>query len=93
MLVPTQTSKKRKEILHKRLEAIAEQFFPGVAVDIQVTAQNNFVRAILNASRHCELVILRSQRQRVGVDSLALGATTEPLLNNLNCSVILLGES
>ena len=90
---PTETSKKRKEILHKKLEAVAERFFPGVAVDVRVTAQNNFVRAILNASRHCQLVILRSQRQRVGVNSLTLGATTEPLLNNLNCSVILLGES
>lgn len=90
---PTQTSKKRKEMIHKQLEAVAERFFSGVAVDVRVTAQNNFVGAILNASRHCQVVILRSQRQRVGVDSLALGATTEPLLNNLNCSVILLGES
>ena len=90
---PTQTTKERKAMLHKRLEAVAERFFPEVTVDIQVTAQNNFVRAILNASHHYELVILRSQRQRVGVNSLTLGATTEPLLNNLNCSIILLGES
>ena len=89
----TQTSKERKAMLHKRLETVAERYFPGVTVDIQVTAQNNFVRAILNASRHCELVILRSQRQRIGVNSLTLGATTEPLLNNLNCSIVLLGES
>ena len=88
----SRTSKTSKDILHKRLKAIGEHYFPGVTVDVQVTAQNNFVRAILNASRHCELIVLRSQRQRVGVDSLALGATTEPLLNNLNCSVILLGE-
>lgn len=89
---PPQTTKERRAVLHKRLEKVAKQYFPGVAVDIQVTAQNN-VRAILNASRHCELVILRSQRQRVGVNSLTLGTTTEPLLNNLNCSIILLGES
>ena len=90
---PSQTSKERKAMLHKRLEVVAERFFPNVTVDVRVTAQNNYVRAILNASKHCELVILRSQRQRVGVNSLTLGATTEPLLNNLNCSVILLGES
>ena len=88
---PTQTTKERKAVLHKRLDRVAEQYFPGVAVDIQVTAQNN-VRAILNASRHCELVILRSQRQRIGVNSFTLGTTTEPLLNNLNCSIILLEE-
>ena len=90
---PTQTTKERKAMLHKKLEQVAQRYFSGVTVDIQVTAQNNFVRAILNASRHYELVILRSQRQRVGVNSLTLGATTEPLLNNLNCSIILLGES
>ena len=88
-----QTTKERKGVIYKRLETVAERYFPEATVDIQVTAQNNFVRAILNASRHCELVILRSQRQRVGVNSLTLGATTEPLLNNLQCSVILLGET
>ena len=89
---PSQTSKERKTMLHQNLKALGERYLPGVAIDIQITAQNNFVRAILNASRHCELIVLRSQRQRVGVNSLTLGATTEPLLKNLNCSVILLGE-
>ena len=89
---PAGTSKERKAHLHKQLETIASRKLAGATVDIKVTAQNNFVREILNASRHCELVILRSQRQRVGVNSLALGSTTKPLLENLNCSVVLLGE-
>lgn len=89
---PAGTSKERKANLYEQLERLANRRLTGATVDIKVTAQNNFVREILNASRQCELVILRSQRQRMGVDSLALGSTTKPLLENLNCSVVLLGE-
>ena len=89
---PSGTSKEHKTSLHDRLETVARQLLPRATVNIRITAQNNFVRAILHASATHELVILRSQRQRVGVDSLALGATTKPLLQNLTCSIILLGE-
>jgi hypothetical protein len=89
---PARTAKERKNILHERLETVAKKFLAEATVDVKVTAQNNFVKEILDASRTHELVILRSQRKRVGVDSLALGATTKPLLENLNCSIILLGE-
>ena len=89
---PSGASKERKTSLYKSLQAIANKILIGATVDIKVTAQNSFVREILDASRTHELVILRSQRQRVGVNSLTLGATTRPLLENLNCSIILLGE-
>lgn len=89
---PSGTSKERKTKLHSQLETVAKRFLSEAIVDIRITAQNNFVREILNASATHELVILRSQRQRVGVDSLALGATTKPLLQNLKCSIIFLGE-
>jgi Kef-type K+ transport system membrane component KefB len=90
---PSGTSKERRTILHKNLEAVAKKYLPGkIIVDIHITAENNFINAIINASKTHELVILRSQRQRVDVNSLALGAKTKPLLQNLNCSIILLGE-
>ena len=89
---PPGTDKDCKALLYSRLEAIANNYLTPATVDIKVTAQNNFVREIVNSSRTHELVILRSQRQRVGVNSLTLGATTRPLLENLNCSIILLGE-
>ena len=89
---PAGTDRGRKASLHSQLQTVANQFLDRATVDIKVTAQNDFVREVLAASRTHELVILRSQRQRVGVNSLALGATTTPLLKNLNCSTILLGE-
>lgn len=89
---PSGTDKERKAKLYRQLETIANQYLPKATVNIRITAQNNFVREISNNSSTHQLVILRSQRQRVGVDSLALGATTKPLIENLNCSIILLGE-
>ncbi len=89
---PKGTSKERKAILHQQLELLANHSLAQATVDIKVTAQTSFVQEILDTSLSHELVILRSQRQRVGVDSLALGSTTKPLLENLNCSIVLLGE-
>ncbi|HEY9771242.1 MAG TPA: cation:proton antiporter [Coleofasciculaceae cyanobacterium] len=89
---PAGTSKERKNHLHKKLETVAKHFLTKATVDIRVTAHNNFVKEVVNVSSTHELVILRSQRQRVGVDSLALGATTKPLLQNLKCSIVLLGD-
>ncbi|BAZ46056.1 sodium/hydrogen exchanger [Chondrocystis sp. NIES-4102] len=86
------TSKERRTMIHNQLAAIAKQYFPQQTVDLKIIAQNNFVEAVVSASQTHELVILRSQRQRVGVDSLALGASTKPLLQNLKCSIVLLGE-
>ena len=86
------TSKERKTHLHEQLETLASRFLTGATVDIKVTAHNNLVTEILNASRTHELVIWRSQRQRVGMDSLALSFNAKPLLENLKCSIILLSE-
>ena len=89
---PPGTSKERKISLYNQLETIAKRFLTPATVDLKVTAHSSFVRETLAASRTHELVVLRSQRQRVGVDSLALGTTIRPLIENLNCSTILLGE-
>jgi len=89
---PSGTSKERKAKFHSQLNIVAKRFLSEATVDVKVTAQNNFVREVLDASNTHELVVLRSQRQRVGVNSLALSATIKPLLANLQCSIILLGE-
>jgi Kef-type K+ transport system membrane component KefB/nucleotide-binding universal stress UspA family protein len=89
---PLGTSRENQARLDNRLATIASSHLAGVSIKIEVVASNNSVSKILQASRQCELVILRSQRQRVGVNSLALGAKTKPLLQNLDCSIIWLGE-
>lgn len=89
---PPRTSKERKNNIHTQLESISKLFSDRTTVDIKVTSEANFVRAIIAASRSQELVILRSQRHRIGADGLALSPTAKPLLKNLKCLVILLGE-
>lgn len=89
---PSGTSKENKIRLQDRLKSLASSYLPKAIVNINVVARNNSVNEILQASRTHQLVILRSQRQRVGVDSLTLGASTKPLLENLSCSIIWLGE-
>ena len=91
-ICPSIISQEHRTIVHKQLETIAQRFLRGATVNIHVTSQNNYVEEIVHDSPTHQLVIMRSQRQRFGVDSLALGATTTPLLQNLNCSIILLGE-
>lgn len=89
---PTRTSKERKTRLHQQLEELTSWFSDQTTVDVRVMAESYYVMAILNASKDRELVILRSQRKRIGADGLALSPTTKPLLESLDCSVILLGE-
>ena len=48
--------------------------------------------AILKAAQSQDLVVLRSLRRRVGSDRFALGEVTTPLVQQLTCSVVLLGE-
>jgi len=62
------------------------------SVEIQVKPQDNVAQAILNASQSQDLVVLRSLRRRVGADGLAVGESIAPLVKQLTCSVVLLGE-
>ncbi len=89
---PPGISRENKARLDDRLKTLASSYLAGAIVNIKVVAGNNFVSEVLQASQTHELVIWRSQRQGMGVDSLTLGASTRPLLENLNCSIIWLGE-
>ena len=76
---------------HEQLSAMAH-LSPQNSVEVQVVAKENISLAILQASRLHDLVVLRSQRHRIGADGLALSEVTTPLLQKLTCSVILIGE-
>lgn len=60
--------------------------------DVEIIPQDNVTQAILRASQGQDLVVLRSLRRRVGADGLAIGEVTTPLVKQLTCSVVLLGE-
>jgi nucleotide-binding universal stress UspA family protein len=76
-----------------QLELMASKVSPqGSPIDIQIKPHENVIQAILNASQSHDLVILRSQRQRQGGNGLTLGEVTTPLLQQLTCSIVMLGE-
>ncbi len=60
-------------------------------IDVQIVVQDGLVGAIAQSALDYDLVILRSQRRRVG-SGLSLGTSTQPLLEKLTGSVILVGE-
>lgn len=83
----------RKTWVEQQLGNLRAQFFPeGAAVDIQVQAADRISTEIIREAGSHDLVVLRSQRRRVGADGLAMSDETTPLLQKLKCSIILLGE-
>ena len=60
-------------------------------IDIQVRKSDRVVATIVREAGQHDLVMLRSQRRRVG-DLLTIGKSTAPLLEQLSGSVILVGE-
>lgn len=76
-----------------QLSLIVSQLSPTPPpTEIQILPQDNVTQAILRASQGQDLVVLRSLRRRVGADGLAIGEVTTPLVKQLTCSVVLLGE-
>ncbi|MCA1992033.1 MAG: universal stress protein, partial [Coleofasciculus sp. S288] len=76
-----------------QLEVMVSRLVPhNPAIEIQIVPQDNVTDVILKAAQSHDLVVLRSLRRRVGADGLAIGEVTTPLVQQLSCSVVLLGE-
>jgi Kef-type K+ transport system membrane component KefB len=60
--------------------------------EVEIIPHENVTQAILRAAQGQDLVVLRSLRRRVGADGLTIGEVTTPLVKQLTCSVVLLGE-
>jgi Kef-type K+ transport system membrane component KefB/nucleotide-binding universal stress UspA family protein len=82
----------RRSRLQKHLQTLVDRLpVADCAIEVQLLAQDNVIGTIAQIAQNYDLVILRSQRRRVG-NGLILGARTSPLLERLHCSVILVGE-
>ncbi len=78
--------------LRSQLQMLVNQL-PAAScqIEVELMVQDNWIAGIVQVSKACDLVVLRSQRRRVG-SGLSLGTSTQPLLNQLTKSVILAGE-
>ncbi|HEY9668401.1 MAG TPA: cation:proton antiporter, partial [Coleofasciculaceae cyanobacterium] len=88
------TSPSRIAWTRDQLAVMVSQFSPDPhpPIEIQITPHDNVTQAILRAAQSQDLVVLRSVRRRTGADGLAIGEVTTPLVQQLTCSVVMLGE-
>lgn len=69
----------------------ASKWMPEINVDVQVVPHDDVVRTLLNAAKSCDLVVMRSERQRTAM-GLAISDVTTQVVKQLTCSLVLLGE-
>lgn len=78
--------------LKSQLEWLAAQTAPAVSA-IQILQSEDVVNTIVKQSQSFDLVVLRSSRRRSsGIGEMTLGRITVPLVRQISCSVIMLGE-
>jgi len=81
-----------REALRSQLEALIDQLPPADChIEVVLIVKDNWIAGIVQFAQGYDLVVLRSQRRRVG-SGLSLATTTRPLLERLSGSVILVGE-
>ncbi|MFB2837524.1 cation:proton antiporter [Floridanema evergladense] len=74
-----------------QMNLLAEKWMSGTNTDVKVVANDDIVKGVLIASQHSDLVVLRSERQRTA-GGLAMSNITTEIVQQLNCSFVLLGE-
>lgn len=85
-------SRSYQEELRSQLHTLIQQLPVATCkIEVVLKVRDNWIAGIVEYSKGYELVVLRSQRRRVG-SGLNLGTTTIPLLEQLKTSVILVGE-
>jgi Kef-type K+ transport system membrane component KefB len=87
------TPQSRRDWTRSQLATIVSQIsLNPPPTQIEIIAHDNVTQAILGASQGQDLVVLRSLRRRIGTYGLAIGEVTTPLIQQLTCSVVMIGE-
>lgn len=74
-----------------QMNLLVEKWMPEINTDIKVVANDDIVKTVLHASQLSDLVVLRSERQRTA-GGLAMSNITTEIVQQFNCSFVLLGE-
>jgi len=87
------TSQSKIAWVRSQVELMVSRIRPQHStIEIQIRPHDNVTQAILNEAQSHDLVILRSLRRRLGADGLRVGEVIAPLVKQLTCSLVLLGE-
>lgn len=91
VLSPFSSQRYRLSMEQQLRSLIAQLPAADCTIELQLLVQENVVSAVAEISRHYDAVVLRSQRRRIG-STLSVGTLIQPLLEQLDRSVILVGE-
>ncbi|WNZ23000.1 universal stress protein [Leptolyngbya sp. NK1-12] len=92
-VVDPHSSPDRMTWLKSQLDWLSAQANAAVKPEIQILQAEDVVSTIVQQAHAYDLVILRASRRRSsGIGELTLGSITVPIVKQLNCSVITLGE-
>jgi nucleotide-binding universal stress UspA family protein len=76
-----------------QLELMVSKITPQIpSLEIEIKPHENITGTILKTAESYDLVVLRALRRRVGTGGLSMGEVTTPLVQQLTCSVVMLGE-
>ncbi|MEL6355142.1 MAG: cation:proton antiporter [Cyanobacteria bacterium J06627_28] len=91
-ICPPSTSQSAQAVWRSHLQLLIDRLPPSEPnLAIQVLARDAVATAIVERSQDCDVVILRSQRRRIG-SAMSLGTLNHQLLGRLTQSVIIVGE-
>lgn len=85
-------SENKKAWIQSQLSLLVEKVCPGATVQIQIVPGEDITRTIVEASRFCDLLVLRSSRRPTSAGGLVLSSITAQVTQQITCSVVMLGE-
>jgi nucleotide-binding universal stress UspA family protein len=86
------TSASKIAWIQSQMSLLADKITPTCDPQIQIVPDDEVVRAIVNASKTHDLVILRSSRRHTSAGGLAISDITTQAAQEIQCSVVMLGE-
>lgn len=78
--------------VESQIHLLAQKYLSTQSPRIQVITADDMVSATLAIATDYDLVVLRSLRRRLNLNELAISDVTTQLIQQLNCSVVMLGE-
>ena len=91
-VTPIRPSVNREKWIKSRMAELVGNNSNNVDVIFNVVHKQNVVGAILEESRFYDLVLMRTHRRRTSAGGLAIGNISSRIIQQLQCSLILLGE-
>lgn len=89
---PQRLSPDSERALNAKLRSLLSTSAPQIEVDTRIITKTNLAKAVIRESQQFDLVIWHFQPHLGSAESLTLSHMTNQLVQQLSCSIVLLGE-